>query len=197
MTPCSACTCADVSLATKLPEEMIPCRAAGRRVGEHGARNGVSTHGATTEPTSHARGRPVGSCRGVHTVVQLVPLRIQSRGSAARLASAADRMRLTERVRCGPRQRVVHRHDDAGGASRCPLATKKPVAMMPCRPAVVRQHAPSVVIVLQRRHRREPPHQHAHGLVGGLPSHHQPRHQRIVHGLPPSAHQPHRGGGLE
>jgi hypothetical protein len=49
---------------------------------------------------------------------------------------------------------------------------------------------------LQRHHRREAPHHHAHGLVGGLPSQHQPHHQRIVHGLPPSANQPHRGGGL-
>jgi hypothetical protein len=45
---------------------------------------------------------------------------------------------------------------------------------------------------LQRHHRGEAPHQHAHGLVGGLPS----QHQRIVYGLPSSAHQPHRGGGL-
>jgi hypothetical protein len=36
-----------------------------------------------------------------------------------------------------------------------------------------------------------------HGLVGGLPSQHQPHHQRIVYRLPPSAHQPHRGGGLK
>jgi hypothetical protein len=39
---------------------------------------------------------------------------------------------------------------------------------------------------LRRRDRREAPHQHAHGLVRGLPSQHQPHHHRIVHRLPPS-----------
>jgi hypothetical protein len=63
-----------------------------------------------------------------------------------------------------------------------------------CSHPLVRQHAPA--LVLQRRHRREPQHQHAHGLVGGLPSQHQPPHQRIVYSLTSSAYQPHRGRGL-
>jgi hypothetical protein len=65
---------------------------------------------------------------------------------------------------------------------------------------LVRQHAPSTLAALpldlQRHHRREPLRQHAHGLVGGLPAQHQPLHHRIMHRLPPTADQPHRGGGF-
>jgi hypothetical protein len=72
------------------------------------------------------------------------------------------------------------------------------VQLLTARNPLVRQQGarPVVALDLQRRHRREAPHHHAHGLVGGLPSQHQPPYQRIVHGLPPSANQPHRGGGL-
>jgi hypothetical protein len=58
----------------------------------------------------------------------------------------------------------------------------------PCSHTLVRQR-PLIV----RRHCREEPPQHAHGLVGCPPSQHQPHHQRIVYGLHP-AHQPHRRG---
>jgi hypothetical protein len=66
-----------------------------------------------------------------------------------------------------------------------------------CSQRLVRQRRRLSVsaLDLKRRHRRKAPHQHAHGLVGGTPSQHQPHHQRIMYCLPLSAHQPHRGGG--